>query len=162
LAVFVSAGVKNHLIAQLTMITSKNIGADNFHGKTNMRIGVDVGGSGSEVKLLGHEAIIAVFSLCYTNLMINFDQTRLIKVCQENNISFLGVFGSVARGDYRSDSDVDLLARFDKQKSLFDLVVIENQLEEVFQRKVDLLTEGAISPYLKDYIKTDLQQLYAH
>ena len=94
--------------------------------------------------------------------MINFDQTRLIKVCQENNISFLGVFGSVARGDYRSDSDVDLLARFDKQKSLFYLVVIENQLEEVFQRKVDLLTEGAISPYLKDYIKTDLQQLYAH
>ncbi|MFH1840895.1 MAG: nucleotidyltransferase family protein [Candidatus Shapirobacteria bacterium] len=94
--------------------------------------------------------------------MINFDQTRLVKVCQENDISFLGVFGSVARGDYRSESDVDLVARFDKQKSLFDLILIEDRLKEVFHRDVDLLTEKSISPYLKDQIEADLQQLYVH
>jgi hypothetical protein len=41
------------------------------------------------------------------------------------------VFGSVARGDHREDSDVDLLVDFDDGRSIFDLIRTEHELAEV-------------------------------
>lgn len=61
----------------------------------------------------------------------------------------LGVFGSVARGDAKEDSDVDVLVGFSPEARTFDnLFEVGEALEEVFQRRVDLVTEDALSPYL--------------
>jgi len=48
----------------------------------------------------------------------------------------------VARGEETEESDVDLLVRFARPKSLLDLVRIEREFSEALGRKVDLLTEG--------------------
>lgn len=85
---------------------------------------------------------------------------RLIKICRQNDIAKLGVFGSVVRGDTTDQSDIDLLVYFSKRKSLLSVVALERQIAEALGRKVDLLTEAAISPYLRDRILQEVQVIY--
>lgn len=84
----------------------------------------------------------------------------IISLCRENDIAALRLFGSTARGEEREESDVDLLVRFSERKSLLDLIRIEEQFERALGRKVDLVTEGALSPYLRDRILRDSRVLY--
>jgi hypothetical protein len=91
---------------------------------------------------------------------IGFDKDKVAQLSRENDIAFIGVFGSFARGDFTKDSDLDLLVRFSKRKSLVDQVRIEREFSEVLKRKVDLLTEMSISPYLRDRIKREVQVIY--
>ncbi len=63
-------------------------------------------------------------------------------------------------GEDSASSDIDLVVRFAKPKSLLSLVRLERQLSTVLGRKVDLLTESAISPYLKDRILNELMVIY--
>lgn len=89
---------------------------------------------------------------------------KLIDICKKNGIAYLAIFGSYARGDFSKKSDLDLLVRFSKEIddeiSLLDLVGIEQELSEQLNVKVDLLTEEAISPYIKKYIMGDLKVVY--
>jgi predicted nucleotidyltransferase len=64
--------------------------------------------------------------------------------------------GSTARGDATRKSDVDVMARFSKRKSLLDLVRIEREMSDALGRKVDLLTEASISPHLRDRILDEM------
>jgi predicted nucleotidyltransferase len=91
---------------------------------------------------------------------LRFDTEKLIDICRENDVSMLGVFGSVARGESTEQSDIDLLVKFSERKGLLALVRLERILSETLGRKVDLLTEAAISPYIRDNILKDLQVLY--
>ena len=91
---------------------------------------------------------------------LSFDTEKLIDICRENDVSMLAVFGSMARGEATEQSDIDLLVKFSKGKGLLALVRLERLLSETLGRKVDLLTEAAISPYIRDYILKDLQVLY--
>jgi len=72
----------------------------------------------------------------------------------------VGVFGSMARGEATEQSDIDLLVKFSKRKSLLALVRLERELSAALGRKVDLLTEAAISPYLRDRIKREIRVIY--
>lgn len=69
------------------------------------------------------------------------------------------VFGSFARGEQRATSDIDLLVDLPARISLLDLVGIKNELEEKLGRRVDLLTEDGLSPYLRDRILREAQPL---
>ncbi len=89
-----------------------------------------------------------------------FDTNALIKICRENDVAKLKVFGSIARGEASEDSDVDLVVEFSKRKSLLALVSLERKMSAALGRKVDLLTEAAISPYLREGIKRDLRVIY--
>jgi uncharacterized protein len=88
------------------------------------------------------------------------ERELIINMCRDNDISMVGIFGSTARGEATESSDVDLLVRFAKPKSLLFLVRLERNLSEILGRKVDLLTESAISPYLKDRILKELTVIY--
>jgi len=64
-------------------------------------------------------------------------------------VTRLGVFGSFARGEARQDSDVDVLVAFSPEARTFDnLYIVGDTLERAFQRRIDLVTEDALSPYL--------------
>jgi predicted nucleotidyltransferase len=61
----------------------------------------------------------------------------------------LGLFGSFSRGEARPDSDVDVLVCFEAKAKTYDnLFEVGEALEEVFQRKIDLVTEDALSPHI--------------
>ena len=89
-----------------------------------------------------------------------FDPNPLIELCRTNDVAKLGVFGSMARGEANNQSDIDLMVEFSKPKSLLALVSLERKMSAALGRKVDLLTEAAISPYLRDTIKRDLRVIY--
>ena len=89
-----------------------------------------------------------------------FDARRLRQICRHNDIARLSVFGSVARGDATEHSDVDLLVRFSKPKSLLELVRLEREVSAALGRRVDLLTEASISPYMRDKVKREMRTIY--
>jgi predicted nucleotidyltransferase len=93
-------------------------------------------------------------------IVFPFDTEKLVKICQQNDVAMIGVFGSMARGEATEDSDIDLLVKFSKGKSLLTLVRLEREISTALDRKVDLLTEAAISPYLRDRIRRELRVIY--
>ena len=90
-----------------------------------------------------------------------FDTNKLIKICHKNDVVMIGLFGSMARGEATEHSDIDLLVKFSKKKSLLSLVKLEREISNALEMDVDLLTEAAISPYLRDRIKRELKVIYA-
>jgi len=68
----------------------------------------------------------------------------------------IGVFGSVARGDQRRASDLDVLVRFLPGASLFEFVALADFLEEKLGRKVDIVSERAVRPELREQIMEEL------
>jgi len=93
-------------------------------------------------------------------IALPFDASKLADLCRQNDVTRLSIFGSVARGEATEQSDIDLLVEFSKRKSLLALVRLEYEISRAIERKVDLLTEAALSPYLRDRIKQELQVIY--
>lgn len=79
----------------------------------------------------------------------------LITILNRHDARHISIFGSRARGDFRPDSDLDVLVDFAVNKSLLTLIGIEQELSEALGIKVDLLTEKAISPHLIERIRRD-------
>ena len=88
----------------------------------------------------------------------NFD--KIITILQRHGVKKISVFGSYARGEANPQSDIDIIVEFSDRKSLLDLVGIEQELSETLGRKVDLLTEKSINPYLIDRIKKERLVIY--
>src|SRR3989344_3689699 len=86
-------------------------------------------------------------------------KSKIIPVLKEAGVKKSSLFGSYARGDEKKDSDIDILVELPKGKSLLDLIKLENELEEVIGKKVDLLTYNSINHLLKDYILKDQLQI---
>jgi predicted nucleotidyltransferase len=69
------------------------------------------------------------------------------------------VFGSAARGDARPGSDVDLVVQMEPGRSLIDFVALWQELEELLDSRVDLVSEGGISPYMRERILAEAIEL---
>lgn len=76
----------------------------------------------------------------------------VLRVARQYGARNVRVFGSFARGEQRRSSDLDLLVSMPKESSLLDVVGLKVDLEEALERKVDVVTDGGISPYLRDRI----------
>ncbi len=92
--------------------------------------------------------------------MKEINKEGLKEVCENHGIEYLALFGSRARGDAKEGSDLDLLVRFNRPIGYVTLAKTENFLSGFFGHKVDLVTEGGISKYIKPYIQGDLRVLY--
>ena len=87
---------------------------------------------------------------------------KLAEICQRNDIVFMAVFGSFARGEQKKTSDIDIAIEFSKskEKSLLDLVHVENELSRVFKRKVDLGVFSSLSPYIVEDVRKEMHIVY--
>lgn len=84
--------------------------------------------------------------------------------CKRWKVTELSLFGSVLRADFRPDSDVDVLVTFSPKAeiSLFDLVQMKLDLEEIFHRPVDVIEKDALeNPFRKREILKTAQVIYA-
>lgn len=93
-------------------------------------------------------------------MMTYADQQRLAVFCRAQGIQRAVLFGSLARGEGRSDSDIDLLVTFAAPKSLLTVVRLERELAAELGRRVELLTEESISPFIRSRIAGDLKVVY--
>lgn len=93
---------------------------------------------------------------------LNYDQKELGKFCQKNLITHLAIFGSVLRSDFKKDSDIDLLVKFEKPISFFGFAKIEDGLQKIFKtaHKLDLVTINSVSPLIADEITKTSEVIY--
>ena len=77
------------------------------------------------------------------------------RVAARHGVRSVRVFGSAARGEQNAASDLDLLVDLEPRRSLLDLVGFVQDLEEQLGRRVDAVTEKALSPYLRDRILSE-------
>jgi len=93
---------------------------------------------------------------------MNIEEVKLktLPIFRKYKVNFAGVFGSVARGQARPDSDVDFLVRFEKVPSLVYFIRMENELKEILQKNVDVVVQGSEKPLIKSGIEKDLTLLY--
>jgi hypothetical protein len=89
-------------------------------------------------------------------------EEKLAEICRKNDIVFMAVFGSFARWEQNRRSNIDIAIEFDRksEKSLLDLVRIENELRKIFRRKVDLVVLKSLSPYIIEDVKKEVWVIY--
>jgi len=84
---------------------------------------------------------------------------KIIPILKKYGVSRASFFGSVVRGDTHKNSDVDILVEVPKEKSLFDMMDIQFELEDALKKKVDLVEYGYIKPRLKSQILGEQVQI---
>lgn len=85
---------------------------------------------------------------------MNLEQAK--KILAENKMMLyrqfslknIMIFGSFARGEQKKDSDIDILAEFEKTPGLFTMVRAEEQISKLLGRKVDLVTPKSLKPLI--------------
>ncbi len=83
---------------------------------------------------------------------ITAKRDAILGVAARHGARRIRIFGSVARGDARPDSDLDLLVVMEDGRSLLDLIGLGQDLEELLGRKVDVVSEGGLSVHLRDRV----------
>ena len=92
------------------------------------------------------------------------EKDTLLEILQANRvqiksfgISLLGIFGSFARNEQSDTSDIDVIVEFENgQKSYKKFIGLVYYLEDLLQRKVDVLTFQSVSPLLKERIEKEV------
>jgi predicted nucleotidyltransferase len=75
-------------------------------------------------------------------------RTDIERLAQRYGAHDFRIFGSVARGEAGPGSDLDVLVRFEPNRSLFDVAGFELGLEDLLGCEVDVVEVGGVSPYL--------------
>jgi hypothetical protein len=81
------------------------------------------------------------------------------RIARAHGIARLRVFGSHASRTATESSDLDLLVELRPGRDLLDLIGFKLDLEELLGCKVDVVTEGSLSPYLRDRIVREARAL---
>ena len=73
-------------------------------------------------------------------------------------VSRIGLFGSFVRGEQQHESDIDLLVAFEAGQKTFDAFMeLSFLLEEILQRRIELVTVESLSPYIGPYILKEVE-----
>ena len=86
-------------------------------------------------------------------------RTEILESASRNGASHVRVFGSVARGDDHSESDVDFLVEFEKGRSALDEVSLIEELEQLLGRRVHVVTPGALHRVIRDKVLAEARPL---
>lgn len=98
---------------------------------------------------------------------IDLPREKIVVFCKKWKIRELALFGSVLRDDFQPDSDIDVLVTFDEdaKHTLFDLVRMQNELNQVLGREVDLISrrgiESSRNPIRRNAILNSAEAIYA-
>lgn len=90
-----------------------------------------------------------------TDLKLPIEPGELSSILKKYGVVHASVFGSYARGEAEEDSDLDILVNYGSGVSLFDHYDLKDELERSSGKRVDVVSEKAISKHLKPYIYRD-------
>lgn len=81
------------------------------------------------------------------------------ELTRDYNVREIGVFGSYSQGKQRKSSDIDILVQFNKSIGLLKFLELEEYMSNLLGTKVDLVTKGALKPYIGESILKDVVYL---
>ncbi|OGV72190.1 MAG: hypothetical protein A3B82_00545 [Methylophilales bacterium RIFCSPHIGHO2_02_FULL_57_10] len=79
-------------------------------------------------------------------------RTDILAAAARHGAKNVRVFGSATRGEDTDASDIDLLVSMEENRSLYDLIGLQQEIEQMFGRKTDVLTDKSINRYLQERI----------
>jgi hypothetical protein len=88
-------------------------------------------------------------------LWLRARRADVLSCATKHGASNVRVFGSVARGEAGSASDVDLLVEMEAGRSLLDLVGLEQELEDLLGGRVHVVSDDGLSPHIRDRIHAE-------
>ena len=91
--------------------------------------------------------------------MLHAHRRAILELATRHGAHNVRVFGSMARGEARPDSDVDFLVDVEPGRTLLDVIALEQDLEALLGRPVEVLTDGGLSPYLQQRILAEATAL---
>jgi predicted nucleotidyltransferase len=94
-------------------------------------------------------------STVHPEVLLRAASPILVDVAQTRGFDRLAVFGSVARGHARPDSDIDLLVEAPPDSAIKELVGLRDIFSEILGRPVDLITYAALKPVIDDDIRAE-------
>ena len=77
---------------------------------------------------------------------------KIMPILKRYGVRKVALFGSVARGEDRKDSDIDILVDIGHDIGLLEFIGLKQELEDALGHPVDLVEYGTIKPYLRDRI----------
>ena len=93
-------------------------------------------------------------------MTVKMIKQKATPILKRQGVIRAAVFGSVARGQAKKKSDIDILVKFKGSKSLLDLAGLKLELEKKLGKRVDVLTYGSIHPLLKKKILKEQKIIY--
>ena len=84
---------------------------------------------------------------------------EILRIAAAHGAQNVRVFGSVSRGEAGSESDIDFLVKLESGRSLLDLIAIKQELEDLLGCEVDVVTEDAVSPYIREQVLREAVRL---
>ena len=87
-----------------------------------------------------------------TDAILQDRRLDILQIATSHGARTVRIFGSMARGEAGPDNDIDILVNLNPGRSLLDIVAIKQDLEDLLGRKVDVVTEAAISPYIREQV----------
>jgi predicted nucleotidyltransferase len=87
---------------------------------------------------------------------------QIAEICRRHGVRELLLFGSALGPDFRPDSDFDFLVEFlpEKKIGLFEYVGMQNELEDLLQRKVDLVSKRGLKPRIRESVLSRTESVY--
>jgi len=85
---------------------------------------------------------------------------KIKPILERHQIRKAYLFGSVARGEANDKSDIDMMVELGKPTGLFAFTGLSQELEEVLDREVDLVTRDGLCKYIKDRILAEAKIIY--
>ena len=73
---------------------------------------------------------------------------EMLAIAKAHGADNVRIFGSYARSEEKPPSDIDLLVEMAPDRSLLDVIAIKQEIEDLVNKKVDVVTEDALSPYI--------------
>ena len=83
----------------------------------------------------------------------------VLAIAARHGVSQVRVFGSVARGEERPDSDIDLLIDLDDNREFADYLGFAEEIEKLFGRRVEIVLNRSLSRHFRPYIEAEAQTL---
>ena len=91
--------------------------------------------------------------------LLRKERENILKIAKAHGAINIKIFGSCARGDEQPGSDPDLLVEFEPGRSLLDIIAIKHDIEDMIKLRVDVVTAGALSPYIREEIMKQAVEL---
>jgi predicted nucleotidyltransferase len=84
---------------------------------------------------------------------------EILKIASKHGARNVRIFGSVARGEGRPDSDVDFLVDMEPGRTLFDMGGLLMDLRDLLGLEVDVVTEQGLKPRIRDRVLSEAERL---